>query len=417
MGTDSYSGKFRLFRKDEWSKLPAMRWEIKDLVPLHGVTLLFGQPKIGKKSFIGISQACAVATGKDWCGHKTRKGKVLVVVGEGFYGILRRQAAWEKAHGHSAGDNLRYLRVPVNFFSAEDVKAALDALKEQGFVPDFIVIDTLARSMSGAKENASEDMSRVFELLEAFRATLNDASILAIHHTTKDGLNYRGSSVIPAAVDGLIESKVKNKGLEITLASIGFKDAPDFEPFDVRCEPVLVETEDGWQQVLAVKERITVTLADSLNTPAVSNGATQLLPVLAKFLSGATFAEWRKASGLPNATFKRYRKELQTAELVVVSGLERGAKYHLAPQPKSVSVDEGRDQLGLMGSLLRSVSPSEPFSVGANEPYLSPSEPLAPNTGCENVDTTASVIKEGEKPDLVSEALKQIAAKKKRGAA
>jgi RecA-family ATPase len=102
-----YSGKFRLFRKDDWAKLPAMRWQIKDLIPLHGVTLLFGQPKVGKKSFVGISLACAVAAGVDWCSHETQKGEVLYVVGEGSYGILRRQAAWEKAHGCSA-DGLRY---------------------------------------------------------------------------------------------------------------------------------------------------------------------------------------------------------------------------------------------------------------------------------------------------------------------
>lgn len=94
-----YTGKFRLYRKSDWAKLPAMRWLIKDLVPLHGTTLLFGQPKIGKKSFIGISQACAAATGKDWCGHATRKTKVLYVVGEGFYGILRRQSAEGRTSG------------------------------------------------------------------------------------------------------------------------------------------------------------------------------------------------------------------------------------------------------------------------------------------------------------------------------
>jgi hypothetical protein len=131
----NYSGKFRLYRSDDWAKLPAMRWQIKDLVPLHGVTLLFGQPKIGKKSFIGVSQACAVAAGKDWCGHETLQGNVLYVVGEGFYGILRRQAAWEKAHGCSVNGSLRYLRAPVNFSNADDVGAALKALKAKASIP------------------------------------------------------------------------------------------------------------------------------------------------------------------------------------------------------------------------------------------------------------------------------------------
>jgi RecA-family ATPase len=146
-----------------WAKLPAMRWAIKSLIVRHGTTVLYGLPKIGKKSFIGISMTCALATGKDWCGFATQPAKVLYIIGEGFYGILRRQAAWEKLHGCLAGDNLRYLRVPVNFFEELEVDAAIKALKDQGFEPDFIVIDTLARSMSGGNENDTGDMSVVFK--------------------------------------------------------------------------------------------------------------------------------------------------------------------------------------------------------------------------------------------------------------
>jgi hypothetical protein len=49
---------------------------------------------------------------------------------------------------------------PVTFFFEElEVDAAIKALKDQGFEPDFNVIDTLARSMSGGNENDTGDMS------------------------------------------------------------------------------------------------------------------------------------------------------------------------------------------------------------------------------------------------------------------
>jgi hypothetical protein len=56
------------------------------------------------------------------------------------------------------------------------------------------------------------------------------------------------------------------------------------------------------------------------------------------------------------------------------------------------------------------VSPPEP---GIAEPYLSPREPLSPNTGCRNDDATANgknpnEISEGEESDLVAKALKHI---------
>ena len=46
-------------------------------------------------------------------------------------------------------------------------------------------------------------------------------------------------------------------------------------------------------------------------------------------------------------------------------------------------------------SPFRSVSPVEPYEPGIAEPYLSPREPLSPNTGCENADATASAKNRG----------------------
>jgi hypothetical protein len=53
---DHYTGKFRLYRKSDWAKLTGMRWLIRGLIVRHGTTLLYGQPKIGKKSFIGMTR-------------------------------------------------------------------------------------------------------------------------------------------------------------------------------------------------------------------------------------------------------------------------------------------------------------------------------------------------------------------------
>lgn len=41
MGAADYTGKFRLYRKSDWAKLPAMRWAIKSLVVvLYGLPIL-----------------------------------------------------------------------------------------------------------------------------------------------------------------------------------------------------------------------------------------------------------------------------------------------------------------------------------------------------------------------------------------
>jgi putative DNA primase/helicase len=148
-----YSGNFRLYKLSDFRPLPAMRWFIKGLIPRHGVALLYGEGKVAKKTFLGLSMAYAIAVGLlEWCGHPVTKGKVLLIVGEGFNGVLRRLTALEKLYGVEVGDNLRLLPMPVNFYDKDKVDEALLAFKAQGFEPDFVMIDTLARSMSGGKE-------------------------------------------------------------------------------------------------------------------------------------------------------------------------------------------------------------------------------------------------------------------------
>jgi hypothetical protein len=115
--------------------------------------------------------------------------------------------------------------------------------------------------MSGGNENDTKDMNTVFEQLETFRAELGEeVSVLVIHHTNRGG-TYRGSSVSYGAVDGMIESKAND--LLITLTSKGFKDAAEFPTFTVRCVSVAIETEEGSQSVLAVKERTGVATTEA----------------------------------------------------------------------------------------------------------------------------------------------------------
>ena len=83
---------FRLWQRSDFPKLPAMRWAVKDLVVLGGITLLFGAAKNGK-SLVAISIACAVMAGVPWCGffHMQAQGtlrwgrRFLWTAAEGSY--------------------------------------------------------------------------------------------------------------------------------------------------------------------------------------------------------------------------------------------------------------------------------------------------------------------------------------------
>jgi len=240
-----------------------------------------------------------------------------------------REAAWAKVH--SATVELHYFRTPINFFELVSVAAALAALKRQGFAPDLIVIDTLARSMVGGNESATEDMSKVFDLMDWFRRELNnEPTFIVVHHGTKDGLTYRGSSVIAANIDGAIE--VSKEGLTLTLSCpLGMKDAAAFPTFKVQLEQFPVETEDGGELVPVVKDRLDW---QDMTVEELGRNEELAFSVLAAVPAGLTWSDWFKATKaahggkLGSSNFSEIAKRLVEAGRVKGGG-GRGAVFQV----------------------------------------------------------------------------------------
>lgn len=100
----------------------------------------------------------------------------------------------------------------------------------------LVVIDTLARATAGADENSVKDMGRAVAASDAIREQ-SGASVLLVHHTGKDGLNYRGSSAIEGAADAMLHmAKTDSGALELRCAKQ--KDAEAFDPIPLSLESV-----------------------------------------------------------------------------------------------------------------------------------------------------------------------------------
>jgi len=70
--------------------------------------------------------------------------------------------------------------------------------------PDLIIVDTVARAMSGADENTSRDMGKFVENLTKIGQGLN-AHIIGIHHSGKgEERGPRGSNSLPASADTVL---------------------------------------------------------------------------------------------------------------------------------------------------------------------------------------------------------------------
>src|SRR5258706_8742389 len=139
-----------------------------------------------------------------------------------------------------------------------EVKAFIAAITP--LAPRLIVIDTLSRRMVGGDENSSKDMGLFVEACaEIQRAT--GATILIIHHTGKNGIGERGSSVLRCACETMIElSKDEDY---ITLSCNKMKDSPEFDPRTFQLQTVALDNDES-SCVIVPSEKVVQTRRDPL---------------------------------------------------------------------------------------------------------------------------------------------------------
>lgn len=212
----------------------ASQYLIKGLLPAECTSSIYG-PSGSYKSFLAISWACHIATGKSWDGRRVEQGSVLYVVGEGGTGVPRRIRAWANAHnGGGNVTNLCCVNQPVfvaNQVQVAQLKLAAEFVKQTTGLPvALIVIDTLARCFGGADENKASDMGAFIAGCDAIKAATG-ATVLVVHHSGKDeSKGARGSSSFRAALDAEFLVKREAVGAKaLVLCCTKQKDAEEAE--------------------------------------------------------------------------------------------------------------------------------------------------------------------------------------------
>jgi hypothetical protein len=219
-----------VFRHISEIEAKAIEFAVDGLVPMDGLTNIFGDPGAAKTLF-AIDQACCIATGKDFFGRKVKQGPVVYIAGEGQHGIKLRFNAWAIRHQKGINDAPVFLLTsPLALCASEDtpnVIASLKAFAEKHGPPVQIIIDTLARNFGPGNENSPEDMNGFVRSLDLIRQPFG-ASIVVLHHTghgNKD--RARGSMVFKAALDAEYRLDVDE---ERTVRCCYGKPPKDFEP-------------------------------------------------------------------------------------------------------------------------------------------------------------------------------------------
>jgi hypothetical protein len=209
---------------------------IQGLLDELGLSFIYGA--FGSlKSFMVIYLAICVATGRNWCGLKVKKGLVVIIAGEGTHGYSQRFAA-----ALSGDDTNIPIHVSQRAAYLDDEEQLIEIVAEIEALPEppvLIVADTLSRCSIG-DENAAKDASHVVHGADYLKDYFQ-CHIMIIHHTGKND-NFRGSTVYPGAADTIIRCD-KSDDLIATLNVEKVKDGKQDMKYSFKGREVIL---DGW---------------------------------------------------------------------------------------------------------------------------------------------------------------------------
>lgn len=285
----------------ELERMPAMDWLADGLLPLGGLSALYGPPGAGK-SFLAIDLAFSIATGTDWLDRGVVQGGTLYVAGEGDAGLSQRIVAWKASRdvlGQPVGVGV--VSAGVNLLDPGEIARIVQAAQSPCVAQPvrLVVIDTLARSMAGGDENDTRDMSTLIAAADRIRHATG-AAVMLVHHTKKESELERGSSALRGAVDTLILCRDGDDGREIVCEKQ--KDAAPFSSLPFRLvagHGSCIVQVSGYEGLEGTREQAgAMTKQRHLALCALSEAFTG---------RGATASEWAKAAGIPERTFFRAR--------------------------------------------------------------------------------------------------------------
>jgi hypothetical protein len=237
---------------------------------------------------------------------------------------LRALETW---HGIETPDCFRVLPTAPHLLDVDHRDALLRLVADLPEPPKLIIVDTLARVLSGGDENSAKDMGAAIDVAAALQL-LTGATVIFIHHFNKSG-HVRGSSAFEGAADTAI--RTRRDGDILTLECTKQKDWQEFDPIHLARRVVTLDDADDADGSSLV----------FVSTTAPSDGEhVERIAQLFRTHFGrdeVSTAVWRNVCtehGIPEATFYRSVKRLIELGRFTRTGNGRTARYHPTDGPQ-----------------------------------------------------------------------------------
>lgn len=306
----------QLLDAEELILRPPPSWLIEDILPAGGTSVLFGKPG-SSKSFTALDWTICVGMGLPWQGHQVAPGPVIYIAAEGVGGLGIRIQAWKATFNVEKLEGIRFYPGAINLLDPERRAALIEVVSRQQ--PSLLVIDTMARSMTGGDENSARDVGLVIAAIDACREAMPGLSNLVVHHMDKSGSTYRGSSALEGAAETMIECE-DDDGL-VTLSCEKQKDAAGFAPIRVRREVIHL---DNGLSSCALRAYSRGDVRGDLG----ENRDQLLQEFLTAFSeTGASRATLRTVTKLPDSTYYRALNDLLSAGMLLNVGTDKQPYY------------------------------------------------------------------------------------------
>lgn len=175
---------------------------VEDLIFAESINFMIARSNLGK-TFAYVDMSCRIVLEKPWIGKQTKKGKVLIVLGEGKAGFYQRLEAWLEVNGHTIEDvrGSMFFIDGANLFNDESIKKIAEVAEREKV--DLIIFDTWSATSGVIDENAGALNSEALNRASKIRP---EAALLFVHHPTKmtelkDRPEMRGSSALKGRAD------------------------------------------------------------------------------------------------------------------------------------------------------------------------------------------------------------------------
>lgn len=271
----------------------------------RGGTGMLSAPSKGHKTYTAIDAAICICVGRDWLGFQTAQTSVLYVNLElSAHSMQKRIAAICAAHGEKPPTNLHFLNLRGRHVRAETLRNVI-VPRATSLGVGLIIIDPYYKisSISGVEENGN-DAQAIFLAQVEDAAMDAKCAILAVHHFakgdagSKNSIDRHSGGGVLARWPDVVATLTEHETEDCMVAEFHLRDFAPIPAFVVRWACPVWIREDG-EDPAKVKRA-----GRSDDHPAAE--------LLAKLdPAGMSNAEWYKASGWTDSTYRRKRDELE----------------------------------------------------------------------------------------------------------